>query len=317
MGTRALAAADLGGTACGVSPLGRGRHWPTIEPLSRRHTNCRTIIAKKFLHCCKGSRAHNRFPNLGIWQKDWEPPGKQQNLLCTRTWEKGAMTPQETEPDLPVIVLESLVEAWVDRGLPWGQGHWLPQSWELQYVGIYKSFWRPNYREGTQPYPWAENRIKDLLSIYWDLLAHQSKTQFYKAILSIRKLPQASYPHPSDRMKPQSQKTNHTDHMDHNLVWLNETLSHIRNKRVLFEPDLGLSLWDSLSDHSEELLWRSMVFSKVLYFVRTKYIKQIRETFLQGFFFFFFSPKISMFTKSVWPWDLGRESFQLCCPKNI
>ena len=33
------------------------------------------------------------------------------------------MTPQETELDLPVIVLESLVEAWVDRGLPWGQGY--------------------------------------------------------------------------------------------------------------------------------------------------------------------------------------------------
>ena len=141
------------GMAFGISHLGRGRHWPTIEPLSRWHTNCRTIIAKKFLHCCKDSRAHNRFPNLDIWQKDWEPPGKQQNLLCTKTQEKGEMTPQETELDLPVIVLESLVEAWVDRGLPWGQGYWLPQSWKLQYVGINKSFWRPNYREGTQPYP--------------------------------------------------------------------------------------------------------------------------------------------------------------------
>ena len=26
--------------------------------------------------------------------------------------------------------------------------------------------------------------------------------------------------------KPQSQKTNQTDHMDHSLVWLNETMSH-------------------------------------------------------------------------------------------
>ena len=49
--------------------------------------------------------------------------GQKQNLLQSRTQEKGAMTPQETEPDLPAIVLESLVEAWVDRGLPWGQGH--------------------------------------------------------------------------------------------------------------------------------------------------------------------------------------------------
>ena len=41
---------------------------PTIELLSRRPTDWRTIIAKKFKHCCKSCRAHNRFPNLGIWQ---------------------------------------------------------------------------------------------------------------------------------------------------------------------------------------------------------------------------------------------------------
>ena len=39
--------------------------------------------------------------------------------------EKGAVTPEDTEPDLPVYVWEFLVEAWVDSGLLWGQGHWL------------------------------------------------------------------------------------------------------------------------------------------------------------------------------------------------
>ena len=34
-GTGALAAADLGGEACGISPLGGGHYYPTIEPLSR------------------------------------------------------------------------------------------------------------------------------------------------------------------------------------------------------------------------------------------------------------------------------------------
>ena len=29
------------------------------------------------------------------------------------------MTPQETEPDLPVSVWESLAEVWVDSGLSW------------------------------------------------------------------------------------------------------------------------------------------------------------------------------------------------------
>ena len=40
-----------------------------------------------------------------------------QNLVSTRTQEKGAMTPEETDPDLPVSVQESLAEAWVSGGL--------------------------------------------------------------------------------------------------------------------------------------------------------------------------------------------------------
>ena len=43
--------------------------------------------------------------------------------LCTRTQEKGAVTPQETDPDLPVSVQESPVEVWVGCGLLQGQGH--------------------------------------------------------------------------------------------------------------------------------------------------------------------------------------------------
>ena len=37
--------------------------------------------------------------------------------LCTRTQEKGAATPQDTDPDLPVSVQESPLEAWVGGGL--------------------------------------------------------------------------------------------------------------------------------------------------------------------------------------------------------
>ena len=62
--------------------------------------------------------------------------GHKQYLVCTRTQEEGAVTPQETEPDLPVCVWESLAEAWVDHGLPWGQGHLLQQSWEPQHAGV-------------------------------------------------------------------------------------------------------------------------------------------------------------------------------------
>ena len=37
--------------------------------------------------------------------------------MCTRTHEKGAVTPQETDPDLPKNVQKSPVEAWVVGGL--------------------------------------------------------------------------------------------------------------------------------------------------------------------------------------------------------
>ena len=37
--------------------------------------------------------------------------GHRQNLVHTRTQEKGAETPQETDPDLPVSVQESAVKA--------------------------------------------------------------------------------------------------------------------------------------------------------------------------------------------------------------
>ena len=49
--------------------------------------------------------------------------GTNQNLVHTRAQEKGAVTPQETDPDLPVNVQESLPEVWVNDGLLQGQGH--------------------------------------------------------------------------------------------------------------------------------------------------------------------------------------------------
>ena len=49
--------------------------------------------------------------------------GLKQNLVCTRTQEKGTMTPQGTDSDLPVSVQKSPVEAWVGGGLLQGRGH--------------------------------------------------------------------------------------------------------------------------------------------------------------------------------------------------
>ena len=143
--------------AWGVSPI--------IEPLSRKSTNWRTIITKKFSHCCKSSRACNRFPNLGIWQRAWEPLG---NLTLKtsgislqnfhRTGKTDSWRPQtkhcvhqdsgekssDTTRDLPVSVWESPEAPWVDSGLLWGQGQWVQQSW-------HKSFWR---RSPLPPLPY-------------------------------------------------------------------------------------------------------------------------------------------------------------------
>ena len=77
-----------------------------------------------------------------VWQLSWRrspliPPQSCQNLyrlgnrfledtnkiLCTRTQEKGAVTPQETDKDLPVSVQGSLVEVRVGDGLLHGWGH--------------------------------------------------------------------------------------------------------------------------------------------------------------------------------------------------
>ena len=66
------------------------------------------------------------------------------------------------------------------------------------------------------------------------------------------------------------------------------------------------SLGDSLSYNFEELLQRRMVLSTVLYLVRTKNIKQVRDTFLQG------SRKTdqNVHSKSAWLSHLGREFYQ-------
>ena len=72
--------------------------------------------------------------------------GHRQNLVHIRTQEKGAMTPQETDPDLPVSVQESLEEAWVSSGLLQGGRHWV---WQCEV--------------GTQSCQATENWIKDLL----------------------------------------------------------------------------------------------------------------------------------------------------------
>ena len=51
-----------------------------------------------------------------------KPPNLiKQNLVCTRTQEKGAVNPQETDLDMTMSVQKSPAEAWVGGGLFQGQ----------------------------------------------------------------------------------------------------------------------------------------------------------------------------------------------------
>ena len=83
------------------------------------------------------------------------------------------MTPQETDPDLPVSVQESPAEAWVGGGQLQGRGslsvavHALGLLKEVTIIFITSTVVWPqvNSREGAQPRPSTENWIKDLLSM--------------------------------------------------------------------------------------------------------------------------------------------------------
>ena len=144
-GTGALGAAYLGGMAC--EPPHRATE-QTTHKLEDNYT-------KKFLHCCKSSRAHNRFPNPGIRQRDWELSGNltfKANGIWLQNFHRTGETdswrartkacayqdlgerrsdPLETEPDLPVSVQECLAKMWVNSGLLWGQGHWTVLAYVL------------------------------------------------------------------------------------------------------------------------------------------------------------------------------------------
>ena len=73
----------------------------------------------------------------------------------------------------------------------WHKSFWRRFPLPLPWFGL-----RPNYREGIQPHPSAENWIKDLLSMPLPTRAFVGKpSQFYpQRVPPIRKLPQASSP---------------------------------------------------------------------------------------------------------------------------
>ena len=85
--------------------------------------------------CCRGRRSRCSRPGYGIAlleeittnptkshqnlhrTGETEFGGHKQSLVCTSTWEKGAVTTQETDPDMLMSVQESLAKVWVGGGL--------------------------------------------------------------------------------------------------------------------------------------------------------------------------------------------------------
>ena len=92
--------------------------------------------------------------------------GHKQNFVWTWTKEKGAVTAQETEPDLSVSVQQFPAEMWVNSGLLQGQGHWIQQC-------FHKPFWRrwayhslaSGQTTGREHSP--THQLKIGLKIYW------------------------------------------------------------------------------------------------------------------------------------------------------
>ena len=120
-----------------VPPQSRRADDPqTAEQLYQRNSQTvKKVLGPTIVFPTWGSSEGTENPQ-GIWL--WRPVGfdyrtstglgkqmlgrHKQNLVCTRTQEKGVASPQKTEPDLPVSGQESPAEAWVFSGLLQGRG---------------------------------------------------------------------------------------------------------------------------------------------------------------------------------------------------
>ena len=142
--------------------------------------------------------------------------------MCTRTQEKGAVTPQETDPDLPGSVQESPEEAWVAccrvGDTECGSVCTGPFEGGRHYLHELHHSWASDQTTGREHSPAHQQKIGLKMSMAPPIRTRPSfpltqslpSGSFHKPlILSIRG---------QIEWNPQSQKTNQTDHMDHSLV---------------------------------------------------------------------------------------------------
>ena len=116
-----------------------------------------------------------------------------QNLVCTRTQEKGAVTPWEAAPDLPGSVQGSLADAWVGGGTEGGSACRGPSAGG-DIIFITSAIVWSNNRAGTQPRPSTEVGLK----VYWARPRRSEQVPASPTVSPIRKLPVALYPYLSE-----------------------------------------------------------------------------------------------------------------------
>ena len=159
-----LAAADLEGMPCGLSPLGGPlippqSHWEDDLQAGEQLYQRSSHTVKKVLGATTdfptwGSSKGSEKPQ-GIWL--WRPVGfdyrtstwlgkqalggHKKTLLCTRTLEKGTVTPQETDPDF----------LWVLRNLQQSCG--LTVACRGVRGTEYKGGWHKSFRRRSQVLP--------------------------------------------------------------------------------------------------------------------------------------------------------------------
>ena len=155
--------------------------------------------------------------------------GGQNNLVSTRTQEKGAVTPQETNPDLTVSVQKSLAEGWINSCLLQGQGH--NSACTRPFEGGRHYLHDPSLSSlhcilvsgqttGREHSPAHQHKIG--WKIYWawscpleqDPVSPTLSLSYQEASISLLSLSVRG----QTKWKPQSQKHNKTDPMNHSLV---------------------------------------------------------------------------------------------------
>ena len=142
-----------------------------------------------------------------------------QSFVHTRSQERGAVSPRETEPDFPLSVQASLVEAWVDSGLLRGPGAEHNSVCTRPFEGHHCH----NHREHTLP-PAKQRGEKTAPPINRELiqglpsLARPTRIRpSFPPVSAIGQLPQASYPHPSEGR--QSEDHSHRE-VNKLIIWI-------------------------------------------------------------------------------------------------